>query len=76
MIYLLLIFMCMNISLHVCKCTVCMSGAYRGQRSGLDPLELELKSAVSHYMGAGNRTESSAGAASAVGHRAPCEAHG
>lgn len=46
-------------SLHVCMCTVCMPSACRGQTAP-DPPELELWTAVSLHVGAGNRIRTSA----------------
>lgn len=34
-------------------CTVCVLDAYRSQRKGLDPLELDLHMAVGVHVGAG-----------------------
>lgn len=44
--------------LHVCMCTTCMPG----QKSTLDPLELELSMAVNHLVGAETEPRSSTGA--------------
>ena len=35
-------------------CTMCMPGAFGGQKRALDPLELELQMAVSHHPGVRN----------------------
>lgn len=35
---------CVSTCLRVCVCTMCVSGAQRGQRKALDPLELGLDS--------------------------------
>jgi hypothetical protein len=40
-IYLLFYFMCVDVLLHVCLCTTCLSSAR-------DPLEMELRMVVSH----------------------------
>lgn len=40
--------------LQACTCTVWVSGAHGSQKRTLDPLELALQTAVSHYMGALN----------------------
>lgn len=42
--------------LHVCLCTMCVSGAHGGQRGCWVPQELELKTAVSRHVGAENWT--------------------
>lgn len=47
-------FMCMSACLHVCMCTTCVPGA-RGHKV-LDPMELELQTTVSYYVGLGNKT--------------------
>ena len=55
-------FMCVSVYLHVC-----MYIAYRAQESqkkSLNLLELELQVIVSHYMGAGTESGSSAGTTS------------
>lgn len=41
-------------SLNVCKYTVCIPGALGGQKSVLDPLELESWTVVNCSVGAGN----------------------
>lgn len=35
-------------------CTMCVPGAYRGQKRALDPLQLMLQIVVSHHVGIGN----------------------
>lgn len=40
---------------HICICTTCMPGVLGGQKRALDPLQLELQTAVSHNVGAGNK---------------------
>lgn len=42
--------------LHGCVCTTCFPSAHSGQKRVLDPLELELRMAVSHHVGSGNWT--------------------
>lgn len=42
--------------LHVCMCTICVLGAYRGQKTVSYPLELELWTVVSHYVSTGIKT--------------------
>lgn len=37
--------------LHVCMCTLCMSGANDGQKRFLDPLEMEPQRIMSRHMG-------------------------
>lgn len=39
--------------LLVCKCTTCMPTGHRGQKKVSDPLELDLRIAVSHDVGLG-----------------------
>jgi hypothetical protein len=46
--------------LHVCLCTVYMSGALGGGKRALDPLEVELWTVVRYHVGVGNITRSSA----------------
>ena len=41
--------------MSVSACMFYMSGAYRGQKRALDPLELELQTVVNCHMGAGNQ---------------------
>lgn len=43
--------------MHVCLCTTCLSGAYRGQKRASDLLGLQLQMVVSCHMGAGNQTQ-------------------
>lgn len=38
-------------------CADVPTGAHRSQKKSLDPLELDLWTAVSHHMGAGNHTQ-------------------
>jgi hypothetical protein len=54
------LYVCM-LCLHVCMGTTCVAGASRDQKL----LELELGMAVSHHVGAGTGSVSSARAASA-----------
>lgn len=37
-----------------CMCTMCVPSAYGGQKSALDPLQLEFQMVVSKEVGAGN----------------------
>ena len=46
--------MCIGFCQYVCLCIMYMSGAYGGHKKVLDPLELELQTVESCYMGAGN----------------------
>lgn len=46
-------YLCVCLSVHVC--TMYMQ-CQRSQKRVLDPLELELKAVVSHYVGARNQT--------------------
>lgn len=39
--------------LHVCPCTMCMSGAHTGQKKVSDCLELKLQVVMIQYVGAG-----------------------
>ena len=39
--------------LRVCRCTVGMPGALKGQKKVLDPLELEPRMVVRHHVGTG-----------------------
>lgn len=42
--------------MHVCHlCNTCMPHANRGQKRGLDPLELLLQVVVNHHVGTGNK---------------------
>lgn len=50
------IFMCMNVCLHACLCTLCVPGAYRGWKESDHP-ELQLQMVVSHCVGIGNGTQ-------------------
>ena len=60
--YLYLLFLCVWMyCLHVCYCTHVIQCLWRS-----DPLELELQMVVSHHVKAGNWTQSSARAASAL----------
>lgn len=40
--------------LSACKCAVCLCSDHVGQKRVLDPLELELQTAVKHHVGTGN----------------------
>lgn len=51
----------MHVCLNAFMCTMCMLGAQEGQKRASHPLELQLKTVVSHHMGAD--PGSSAGAA-------------
>lgn len=59
----LFIFMCIGVLscplsfVSVCLCTICVPGTHEGQRRALDPLELELQTAVSFHAAAGNWTQ-------------------
>lgn len=47
--------LCINSLLaSVCMCPVCVVIACRSQKPASDPLELEIKTAVSHHVGARN----------------------
>lgn len=41
--------------LHICLCTTCVPDAHRGQKMASDSLRLELQTAVSLHVGAGNQ---------------------
>lgn len=41
-------------SQHVCKCIMCLPGAYGVQKRTSDPQRLELQPVVSHHVCAGN----------------------
>jgi hypothetical protein len=55
---------CVCVCVHACVCVCCAVhmpvcvhvSAHRGQKVALDALEQELQVAVSHHVGAGNRT--------------------
>lgn len=52
--YKMIIFCVLMFYLHVCLCTVYMPGALGGQNRVADLLELKLRMAVCHHVGAGN----------------------
>ena len=39
--------------MHVSMCTLSIHGTIRGQKTVIDPLELELETVVSHHAGVG-----------------------
>lgn len=43
--------MCMDVSPTCILSTICVSGAYRGQRMAPDPWDLELQMTVHHHVG-------------------------
>lgn len=42
--------------LHVCLCSTSMSGACKGQKGALDPLELDMEPVVSYHVDARSQT--------------------
>lgn len=42
--------------MRVCKCTICTPGAHKGQKSTLDPQELDLQKVVTHRVGGDDQT--------------------
>lgn len=61
----LFLFMYLNVLPAVCIYTACVPGAQEGQKSVLDPPELEFKMVMSCHMGAGYKFRSSERADSA-----------
>lgn len=47
--------------------TSCVTGACRGEKKALDPMELDVGMAVSHHVGVGKQTRPSGRATSALG---------
>lgn len=41
--------------LHVCMCTICISGAHGGQKRALNPQEISFQIVVSHHVNVGNQ---------------------
>lgn len=50
----------MSVCLHVYLCTTCGPGAQGTQKRASDRLKLKLQMVVTHHVGAGNQTETSA----------------
>lgn len=48
---------CTSVCLHMCLCTMCMSGDQRGPKAASDPLEGELQMVVSCHISARNQTQ-------------------
>lgn len=42
--------------MRVCKRTICAPGAHKGQKSTLDPQELDLQKVVTHRVGGDDQT--------------------
>lgn len=57
-----------DVFLHVYPCITCTPVACMAQKVALDPLELELQMAMSHYVGAENKSGISGRVAGAVNH--------
>ena len=53
LIYIFYFTIMMVLCLHKCLCTICASGASRGQKKVSDPLDPELLMVVSHHVGLG-----------------------
>lgn len=48
-------FMCVSVwSAWMCVCDICMPSALGGQKTVLEPLELELGMVVNYHIGVGN----------------------